>query len=148
MEAYDKGLVTVPGPDTAGSCYTCLFNGSCINDTHFGDINHECGDTLATGTADQCTAVVSCIFGSKCAASALSTCYCGTADLGTTCQGNPAAGPINGACAAQIAAGTGFPVTDGTDNTSNLTNTTTAGGMGDQIFQCSLSNGCTAQCQN
>jgi hypothetical protein len=145
----DTGKATVAGADPAGSCYDCLWNNACIDDTHFGDDAHECGDTAALtsfGTAAECQATVGCILGSSCASSALATCYCGTAGLLTTCQGNPASGPINGACASTIAAGLGFAVTDGTDNTGKLNSTTYASGMADQIFQCALSNSCTA-CQ-
>ena len=85
------------------------------------------------------------VSGSKCAASAVSTCYCGTAGVATACQGNPAPGPINGACDTQIAAGLGFATTDGTDNANNLTNTTLASGRADQIILCAFNNSCT-QC--
>jgi hypothetical protein len=139
------GKATAPGPDPAGSCYTCLLGGGCIDDTQFTDTGHECEDTLATfGTAAECESVISCILGSSCAASAVSTCYCGTAGVSTACQGNPAPGPINGSCDTQIATGLGFPVTDGTDNTKNLTDVTRAAGKADQIFQCAQSNACAA----
>jgi hypothetical protein len=60
------------------------------------------------------------------------------------CQGDPAPGPIDGACAAQIAAGLGYPPSDGTDITKHLTDTTKPAGIADQILQCALSNSCTA----
>jgi hypothetical protein len=128
--------------DPTGACYKCLITGGCLDDTLFMDVNHECGDLPAAEQAN-CVSVVNCILGSSCAKSAVSTCYCGTAGVATACQGNPAPGPINGACASQIAAGLGFPVTDGTDNTKQLTNPALAAGMADQIFQCALSNMCT-----
>jgi hypothetical protein len=141
------GRSTRAGPSDPSSCYECLVNvGSCIDDTRFGDRGHECEDPLVTGTAAQCQATLACIFQEECAAAAVSICYCGTAGLLTTCQGNPAAGPIDGACAATIAAGLGFPVSDGTDNTAQLTSATAASGKADQIFQCALTNGCAA-CQ-
>jgi len=139
-----KGTATVPGPDPTGSCYDCLWNKGCLDDTNFPDTGHECEDPLTSaGTAAQCEAVISCIFGSSCASSAVSVCYCGTSDLLTTCQGNPSSA-VNGACDAQIAAGNGFPTQDGTDNTSDLVDTTRAGGMADQIFQCAITNSCSA----
>jgi hypothetical protein len=138
------GKATAPGPDPSGSCYACLLGGGCLDDTQFADTGHECEDPVTTGTAAQCEAVISCILGSSCAASSVGTCYCGTAGISTTCQGNPAPGPINGACDTQIATGLGFPLTDGTDNTKNLTDTTRAAGKADQIFQCALSNACSA----
>jgi hypothetical protein len=82
-----------------------------------------------------------CVLHSECAAGAISTCYCGTASL-SACSGNPAPGPINGACASQIAAGLNFPVTDGTDNTKNLTQKALASGRAVDIFQHAQSNGC------
>jgi hypothetical protein len=141
------GRSSLAGPSDPGSCYVCLVNvGSCIDDTQFGDRDHECDDSLVTGTPAQCEATLACILQARCASAAVSICYCGTAGLLTTCQGNPAAGPIDGACAATIAAGLGFPVSDGTDNTAQLTSATAASGKADQIFQCALTNGCAA-CQ-
>jgi hypothetical protein len=128
--------------DPTGACYSCMVNTGCLDDTVYGDTNHECGDLAGTTQQSACLAVASCILGSKCAASAVSTCYCGTAGLATTCQGNPAPGPINGACASQIATGEGFPVNDGTDITKNYTNTSLPSGMAAQLFQCALANAC------
>ncbi len=143
-----KGLATAPGNDPAGTCYSCLLGGACIDDTTFGDSGHECEDSLATfGTSAMCEATISCIFQTACAKTAVAACYCGTAGVATTCQGNPAPGPINGACDRVIAAGLVFPVTDGTDNTAKLENVAYAAGKADQIFQCALANSCAA-CQN
>jgi hypothetical protein len=139
------GKATAAGPDPAGSCYSCLLNGGCLDDTTFGDTGHECGD-LPAALQGNCSATITCILTQKCAAAAVSSCYCGSAGVATACQGNPAPGPIDGKCAGTIATGLGFPVTDGTDNTKHLTDTTLAAGMADQIFQCALSNGCSA-CQ-
>jgi len=123
-------------------CYLCLINGGCLDDTIFTDSNHECGDFTVTAQQQECLDTVNCVLGSSCAQTAASTCYCGTAGVATTCQGNPAAGPINGACASQIATGLGFAESDGTDITKNLTDTTKPGGMAMQIFQCAISNQC------
>lgn len=142
-----KGLAMGPGPDPAGSCYECLMNGSCINDTEFGDVDHECEDNLATfGTAAQCEATIACLLTTNCAKTAVAACYCGTAAVATACQGNPAPGPINGACASTIAMGLGFPLSDGTDNTAKLENIAYAAGKANQIFQCGIANSCAA-CQ-
>jgi hypothetical protein len=141
-----RGHSTVPGPSGANSCYTCLAFNGCLDDTQFNDTNHECEDALLVGTAAQCEATLGCILTADCSSASISICYCGTAELLTACQGNPAAGPINGACASTIAAGLGFPVTDGTDDTAQLTSTTFASGKADQIFQCALTNDCGA-CQ-
>jgi hypothetical protein len=158
--AFDiaNGLATAPGPDPGppdadaamptGSCYYCLFQGGCIDDAVFADMGNECedGDFVGAGgtTVAECETVIHCILGSSCARVAVSGCYCGDAGIDTTCQGNPAAGPINGACASQIATGLGFQLADGTDNTMNLTDTKKGGGRATQIFQCAQSNHCTA----
>jgi hypothetical protein len=150
----DKGHVTAAGPEpsdpnndfTKEACYECLFHSSCLDDSVFGDHGHECED-LAAGAQPDCASTLSCIIGSDCAATAVSTCYCGTASVASACQGNPAPGPINGSCDTEIAKGLGFPVTDGTDNTKHLTDPTLAAGKADEIFQCALDNGCAA-CQH
>ncbi len=144
----DKHFVTGPGvesytPGSPSPCYECLLTGGCLDDSTFGDMGNECGDSLTVGTAGDCITTLTCLVHSGCAVSAVSTCYCGTAGVATACQGNPAPGPINGACASEIAAGIGFPETDGTDITKNLTDKTRASGIGDQVMQCANSNGCT-----
>jgi hypothetical protein len=129
--------------DPTGTCYSCLVNGGCLDDKIFGDANHECED-LAAGSQSACFATLQCILGSGCAQNGVSICYCGTAPVSGNCQGNPAPGPIDGVCASQIAAGLGFPVSDGTDNTKHLTDFTLPGGMATQLFQCAQSNACTS----
>jgi hypothetical protein len=149
----DKGLVQQPDGgdggyvDPMGSCYNCLWNADCIDNTVFADTGKECEDNLQTfGTIAECQATVMCILATKCAASAVSPCYCGQLGLATTCQGASAV-PVNGACDSVIATGLGFPLGDGTDNTAKLENTAYAAGRADQIFQCGvIANGCTA-CQ-
>jgi hypothetical protein len=146
--AYDikKGNVTAPGAEPMDACYECLLGAGCLDDNIYLDTGNECGDSLATGTSAQCLATLQCILDNSCAATRVNACYCGTATPSGTCTGNPAPGPINGACAAKIAAGEGFGLTDGTDNLTNLTDNTRASGMADQMFQCALSGKCTA-CQ-
>jgi hypothetical protein len=129
--------------DPSLNCYSCMVNGGCLDDSLFMDSNHECEDLPAAGQS-ACFDAVNCILGSACAKSAAAICYCGSASVATACQGNPAPGPIDGACASQIATGLGFPVTDGTDNTKNLTNFALPGGMAVQLFQCAASNACTS----
>jgi hypothetical protein len=147
----DKGRATAAGPDPVGSCYTCLAQNSCIDDTRLGDTNQECEDSsITTGTAAQCEAVIDCIFRTNtgmgtCAKSAAVGCYCGTAALTTACQGNPSS--ANGDCDVQIASGLGFPTLDGTDNTAHFTDAFRAAGVADQIFSCAHTNSCTA-CYN
>jgi hypothetical protein len=129
--------------DPTNNCYTCLINGGCLDDLVFGDSNHECED-LPSGQQAACFATLQCILGSGCASPAVSNCYCGTAPVAGTCQGNPAPGPIDGVCATQIAGGLGFPVSDGTDVTKHLTDTILPSGIADQIFQCAASNSCAS----
>jgi hypothetical protein len=148
--AYDikQGRATAAGPDPAGSCYTCLAQNGCIDDTHLGDTNLECDDPVITvGTGPQCHAIIDCIFASNmgmgtCAKTAVAVCYCGSASLTTTCQGNPS--EANGFCEAPIAAGIGFPTADGTDVTSHFTDPARAGGVAINIFSCAHANSCTA----
>jgi hypothetical protein len=140
----DRGLATAPGPDPSGACYTCLEQNGCLDDHEFADTHRECEDFSDATSQSQCEAVLACVLGSSCATSAVSTCYCGTAGVSTACQGNPAPGPIDGKCASTIAAGLGFPVTDGTDVTKALTDIAKPAGMADQLFQCAQSNSCTA----
>jgi hypothetical protein len=147
----DRGLATAPGPDSASSCYTCLAQNSCLDETHFGDINRECEDpSIAVGTAAQCHAIIDCVLGSNtgagtCAKPSMFACYCGTAPVTTACYNNPSA--ANGACDAQIAAGLGFPTLDGIDNVFHFDDSYRAGGAADRIFECSHTNLCGA-CYN
>jgi hypothetical protein len=144
------GHATVSGDATDG-CYSCLVNGGCLDDFTFGDVGHECDDLPgpfldagAQAGPSFCLNTLSCLLAPpSCATQAVSACYCGTAGVATTCQGNPAPGPINGACSQPIAAGLGFPLSDGTDITKHMTDTTLPSGMADQIMQCALSNACT-----
>jgi hypothetical protein len=148
--AYDikQGKATAAGPDPAASCYACLTQNGCIDDTHFGDINLECDDPgLTVGTASQCRGIIDCIFASNtgmgtCAKQSVAACYCGTAGLTTTCHANPSA--ANGACAALIAAGLGFPPDDGIDVEAHYTEAFRAGGRATAMFSCALANGCAA----
>lgn len=153
-----KGVATAAGNDPSGSCYDCLFQNTCLDDTRFADTGHDCADsaTITTGTAAQCMAVLTCVLGSSTAstptcaggaAPAAVNCYCGTAPEGTTCQGNPASA-VNGTCDAQIAAGLGFATQDGTDVTSHFTDGDKAAGVADQIINCAVNSGCTAACLN
>ncbi len=141
-----KNVATAPGDDPAAGCYSCLAAAGCLDDTTFHDANHECGDTLTTGTSAQCISTLNCIIGAKCAASAVNTCYCGSAPSSGSCNNAAPNGAANGTCDTQIAAGNGLAVNDGHNNLVDLTNPAFASGKADQIFQCALSNSCT-QCQ-
>jgi hypothetical protein len=120
-----------------------------LDDTHLQDTSLECEDTNITtgGGAAQCHAVLDCIFNSHsdtgsgtCAKHAAVGCYCGTANLTTTCQGNPSA--ANGACRDVIATGLGFQPADGTSNTAHFTDAFRAAGAADQIMSCAHTNNC------
>jgi hypothetical protein len=130
--------------DPSNGCYSCLVNGGCLDDSLFGDTGHECGDFGTPTQQQECIDTVSCILASGCAQTGVAVCYCGTSPVAGTCQGNPAAGPINGACASQIATGLGFPETDGTDITKNLTNSLQPAGAAVQLFQCAAANACNS----
>lgn len=142
----DKGLAAAAGNAPAGSCYDCLYQNTCLDDTHYADTGHECGDsTITTGTAAQCLAVISCVLSTSCSSQDAVACYCGTAPEGTTCQGNPSSA-INGQCDAPIAAGLGFTTKDGTDVTAHFTDGDKASGVADQLFNCAVNSQCT-MCQ-
>jgi hypothetical protein len=144
----DLQIATDAGPDPNGGCYSCLFSESCIDDTEYGDNGHECEDgtfvIVGNTTVADCETAIQCILGSSCATGGVAGCYCGDAGLETTCQGNPAVGPINGACAQQIATGLGFQLTDGTDVTNNFTSLGLAAGRAIQLFVCAAVDNCTA----
>jgi hypothetical protein len=140
----NKGLVTAPGPDSATTtCYGCLLNFTCIDDTNFSDTAKECEDSVITiGTAAQCESIVDCVFTNSCANPQVSNCYCGTAPTLGSCSANPSG--ENGICAPQEAAGIGFGQTDGTDIVNHFTDGNRAGGVANKIFGCGINNGCTA----
>jgi hypothetical protein len=156
LVAHDiaNAKVTPDAGEGPGDCYACLWNAGCVDDVTFGDNGHECEDLPNTafdagaqaGKSEDslCLQTLSCLLSTSCASAAVSGCYCGTAGVATSCQGNPAPGPINGACAQPIADGLGYPVSDGTDITKHLTDTTKPAGVADQILQCALSNICTS----
>jgi hypothetical protein len=140
-----NGLAT-SGGFGATSCYECLFNAGCIDDTVFGDSNHECGDLTGTldGGSDStlCLSTISCIISTSCVDSAgVSTCYCGTTHEGSACAS--AGGAVNGACLTQEVNGLGYPASDNTDILKNFTSTALPSGMANQLFQCASSNSCS-----
>jgi hypothetical protein len=130
--------------DPTAGCYNCLVNAGCLDDALYGDAAHECEDFGTATLQSQCTDTVKCILSTSCAQNSVAVCYCGTAPVAGTCQGNPAPGPIDGLCASSIATGLNLPVADGTDITKNLTNSVLPGGAAVQIFQCAQSNACTS----
>jgi hypothetical protein len=150
-----NGVASTAGEPSNG-CYPCLVASGCVDDIEFpGDTGHECGDLpdvplgagAQAGTTEPtlCLNTLSCLLSQpSCASVAVEECFCGTAEFITACEGDPAPGPINGACAQQIANGLGFPPSDGTDVAKHLTDTTLPAGMADQIFQCALTNACSA----
>jgi hypothetical protein len=50
----------------------------------------------------------------------------------------------NGVCVGPIAAGLGFPITDGTDITRHFTDTSRAGGVAHELLTCAVMNACAA----
>lgn len=118
-------------------CYACLLNNGCIDDTLFGDKGNECDDLGSASTT--CLATASCILQSSCASSSVSTCFCGSFS-GTACISAPTP---DGACYAQEVSGLGG-LTSNQAILESFTNTTLPSGMANQLFQCALSNQCTA----
>jgi hypothetical protein len=142
-----------PSGFAPGACYTCLIDAGCIDDTVFADTNLECGDLSGTldagagaGTAGSalCLDTIACVLATSCATSSDLHCFCGTAKEDGACQGNPAPGPVDGACAASVADGLGVPQTDGTDVARDLTNAALPAGRAMNIFACARAGGCTA----
>jgi hypothetical protein len=142
------GLATLDAGATASSCYACLVQAGCVDDTQFGDTGHECGDLSATfdagaqsGTPDTtlCLGTIDCILQSSCATSDVASCYCGPANTGSACVTATA----NGACVQPEVDGLGFPAGDNADVLKNFTDTTKPSGMANQIFLCAATNGCT-----
>jgi hypothetical protein len=129
-------------------CYSCLLNAGCLDDTQFGDTNHECGDLTGkfdagaqAGQPDStlCMNAVSCVLQTSCSSSDISICYCGPTNAGNACQ--TAANP-NGACYTQEINGLG--VSDNATVLKDYTDTTRPAGMANQIFSCAESNSCSA----
>jgi hypothetical protein len=143
----DRGYVTAPGPEpqtvNGFPCYECLEGGGCLDDSLFGSTGVECSDVPAGGTTTsaECLTTLGCLVSTGCALHSVSACYCGTVST-MSCNANPVT--TDGACAAPIAIGLGFPVSDGSDMTRHLPDRSLASGMAAQIFQCALDNGCTA----
>jgi hypothetical protein len=138
------------GGATAFSCYDCMETSGCIDDSVFNsDVNHECGDTSASGitmptlhgdsATTACLNVVSCILAhSTCTDSnGAGTCYCGTA-VGSQCT---MAGLPNGPCLTEEE--DGLDTTDPVTANTRFTNTAYAGGMANTLFSCAGSNTCT-----
>jgi hypothetical protein len=132
--------------DKTNGCYDCMVQGGCLDDAVFMDTGHECGDVGTPTQQTACLDMMSCLLGTGCANStgSVAACYCGTSSPTSTCQGNPAAGPIDGVCANAIATALGFPVSDGTDNTKGLTDITLPGGVAAHIWQCARNNACSS----
>jgi hypothetical protein len=151
--AYDisNHVVTAAGVDPSTSCYACLYNNSCIDDTQFQDKAHECEDgTFTTGTSTACENLITCVLGTglagsatNCAVGGIANCYCGPQGLVSACTGNPAT--PTGGCDSVEATGLGFALTDGTDITNNFTSLGLPAGRANQIFACSILNGCPCQ---
>lgn len=96
---------------TTASCYACLVNNDCIDNSVNGDTNKECGDLSLSGVAldgttsypDACLNIESCFIASGCVtASPAGDCYCGT-ETGASCQTSPGDGP----CLGQVIDGLG-----------------------------------------
>jgi hypothetical protein len=158
------------------SCYACLVNNDCIDDTVNPDVNKECED-LPSGSSDVldgvtsndqgCLNVEACWIASGCVdQTSAAPCYCGT-QTGTECLSNPGNGP----CVGQVIDGLGniagdtcsgvptaAPTASGTavceDTASSattvsvdFTDTTRPTGRVYGIFSCAYNN-CWPMCQS
>jgi hypothetical protein len=159
----DNGTVTAPGVDpfdpsspsdpTKSGCYPCLYNFGCIDDTAFGDVDHECGDlpagnfTAGDGTvglySTSCVTTVQCSIDTTCAnsTSGVDNCYCGPGGGSPSlCLNN---GPAtNGACKTAETNGFLFMPDDSTDILKNYSDKAEPSGRANQIFVCARANSC------
>jgi len=143
----ESHLATAPGPDPAGSCYECLLQNTCIDDTRFGDTGHECGDAAITvGSETECEAIVDCVLATSCSASSVAACYCGGLTSAQCAAANGGKSPPLGACAAEEYAG--FPGAssegDGAFIAGRYTSARYAGGLANALFNCAVNAGCVA----
>jgi hypothetical protein len=157
-----------PSTVNSSSCYACLWNNDCIDNTVNGDAMKECEDfgaaTVPPGgagagasAASTCANTFACILngpGDAClynTADGPSFCYCGAA-------GGPAAScsaamntAVNGPCEHLEALGFAFPEFDSKDILSNYNAVAMASGRANQILNCALSNhkngGCDTLCK-
>ena len=141
--AHDIAHGRTDPKDTTG-CYACLVQNGCLDDTQFGDKQHECGDLSgnfgsAGPAASLCLTTLQCVLSTSCSSTDVSLCFCGADNPGNACQ--TAAHP-DGACRAQEVAGLG--VTDNPTVLKDYTDTTRPSGMANQIFACAEVNTCAA----
>ena len=151
-----QGLANDAGASPGSSCYSCLYNSGCIDDTQYPDTGHECEDlpagsfTSGSGTTASldalCLATLRCVLGTDCAATngGLDNCYCGPA--GGSPSQCPANGPAtNGACKGPETDGFIAMPNDATNTLKNFADTTEPSGMANQIIICAQASSCT-QC--
>jgi hypothetical protein len=129
-------------------CYDCLLSAGCLDDApapiSFGDTGHECadvtGDTLVAGKtrAQACLDVISCTLAHASAEPTLAFGYCGTQPTSVSCQ--TATPGQTGPCLLEEQ--TGLESTDPNTVLGRYTNVSYGGGMGNEAFQCAISNMC------
>ncbi|MGH7436151.1 MAG: hypothetical protein ACRENE_10805, partial [Polyangiaceae bacterium] len=145
------------GQEDLTSCYGCLWNAGCIDDTVNVDKGKECEDfagpvgTGAKATESKtmaCLDVVKCALDTGChnakaqgATDGISNCYCGANDRNTMACMAHTGGLPNGSCLQAELDGLGF-TSDATSQAvlGTFTRRTTAAGMANAIFQCAGSN--------
>lgn len=135
-------------------CYNCLVNASCLDDAQFGDKSHECEDLSGEapggsrkGSSNEalCLSTVDCILKTKCAASDVALCYCGSLGPGTACATGSASG--DGPCAEAEAAGAYHTANEPAGAISpTLASIRLPAGKADSIFACAKLNNCDALC--
>lgn len=154
-----QGVATAAGPDPMTSCYACLYNNGCIDDTVNGDTGYECGDlsgTFTNGSGSSVDAVSTCLTTLQCTLTkgcgqtngGLTNCYCGAGGGTPSACASPSAGPnTNGACKTEDVAGFKDPADDSADIVGkDFTSATQPSGVANQMFACGQVGGHCPQC--
>jgi hypothetical protein len=140
----------------APSCYKCLVNAGCLNDTISSDMGHECADVVGnaargsrTGTARStlCLDTLRCILQTGCASSDVAICYCGSLGAGGGCTMSMDPTAANGACAQTELDGMEHLSADPPSLVApDFFNLNLGAGKANQIFSCASSNGGCPTC--
>ena len=137
---------------TESSCYQCLLGAGCLDSPSERQEGLECGDLpagslgSAAESASLCVSALQCIVQTGCdddTPEGEAYCYCGTEGGSTEsdCEGKSSPFPLNGVCATQETAG--FTYTSNSALVTNFLDTMQPSGMANEIFDCSIGNGCS-----
>jgi hypothetical protein len=152
--------------ETRGSCYECLWNAGCVDDTVNVDKNHECEDL--TGNVDAgasvnkpmtqaCYDTLRCILDSGCQnakvqagpsdRNGIANCLCGSKNQTTLACLAATPETLNGACYAAELNGLGATSTTSMKTVlSEFTLRKSGSGMANSIFLCAGSNSGNVRC--